>query len=101
MVDKILAVTGLSGAGAVIGGGLGGLLGLLISGVVSIFYIIPYFTAQTQTAPDWFWVAVVIALIPSAIVVLIGLVVGIVLGAVALGLPSMVLTIILVNRNKP
>jgi hypothetical protein len=95
-MKQLLAFTGLTGIGSTIGGVLGGLLGAVIAGVYSFFYVIPYFTAQSQNAPEWYWVMVVVGLIPSAIVVLIGLVIGVVLGAIGLGLLAMLLTAVVV-----
>jgi len=103
MIKKLIATAGAGGIGAVIGGLVGGILGVLGTGLYSAFFIIPYFTAQTQTAPDWLWVAIVIGLVPSAIVVLLGLIVGIALGALVVGLCSMLFVGVMAavaTRNK-
>jgi hypothetical protein len=96
MRNKLLAVSGVAGLGTALGAISGGILGALGGlGVTVLFFIytiLPWAHDQVQNAPEWYWVAIVMGLVPTAIVLIVALLIGVIIGALIFGLIALLMT---------
>jgi len=96
MRNKLLGITGVAGLastlGAVSGGMLGALGGLGVTVLFFIYTILPWANDQVRNAPEWYWVAIVMGLVPTAVVLIVALAIGVIVGALIFGLIALLMT---------
>lgn len=86
-------VTGLATGIAALGGGLlGTLAGLGVTILFFIYTILPWAADQTRNAPEWYWVAITMGLVPTIVVLFVAVVIGISIGAVVFSFIALALT---------